>query len=270
MAAADLLCDAPVTLIAGPEEYLFGEEKALLEVIEGNDPLPRWLPPYLHGLFATTPQEGWGGSGPAGRGSRPRRLEPDARQQRRVARRRAPDPDARRRLVPRASGRRTRRARCIATVVGDVAHAGYAEVEPGITLGELIERVGGGVAPGRTREGRALGSLEPRAHRRRTRRAREPRRPGRGRRAASGRPASSSTTTRAACSRSRGWCRASSTSSRAASAGRASSAAARSPAASTRSARARGESLDFEIIGQRLRDVTEPNPLLPRARRNSA
>src|SRR6185295_171230 len=66
MAAAGLLCDAPVSLIGGPEEYLFGEEKALLEVIEGNEPMPRWLPPYLHGLFATTPQEGWSaGVGPA-------------------------------------------------------------------------------------------------------------------------------------------------------------------------------------------------------------
>src|SRR5476649_1793733 len=64
MSDASLLCDAPVTLIGGPEEYLFGEEKALLEVIEGNDPMPRWLPPYVHGLYATTPQEGWsGGSG---------------------------------------------------------------------------------------------------------------------------------------------------------------------------------------------------------------
>src|SRR5690242_11061359 len=59
MREADLLCDAPVSLVGGPEEYLFGEEKALLEVIEGNEPLPRWLPPYLHGLYATTPQEGW-------------------------------------------------------------------------------------------------------------------------------------------------------------------------------------------------------------------
>ncbi len=65
MASADLLGDAPVSLVGGPEEYLFGEEKALLEVIEGNDPMPRWLPPYLHGLFATTPQEGWSaGVGP--------------------------------------------------------------------------------------------------------------------------------------------------------------------------------------------------------------
>jgi NADH-quinone oxidoreductase subunit F len=51
--------DQPINLVAGPEEYLFGEEKALLEVIEGNDPLPRWLPPYLHGLFADAPQLGW-------------------------------------------------------------------------------------------------------------------------------------------------------------------------------------------------------------------
>ncbi len=51
--------DLPVHIVTGPEEYLFGEEKALLEVIEGNEPLPRWLPPYLHGLFATVPQMGW-------------------------------------------------------------------------------------------------------------------------------------------------------------------------------------------------------------------
>ena len=43
----------------GPDEYLFGEEKALLEVIEGHDPLPRLLPPYEHGLFATDIQTGW-------------------------------------------------------------------------------------------------------------------------------------------------------------------------------------------------------------------
>src|SRR3954466_2852241 len=66
MAAANLLCDAPVTLVGGPEEYLFGEEKAMLEVIEGNEPMPRWLSPYVHGLFATTPQEGWSaGVGPS-------------------------------------------------------------------------------------------------------------------------------------------------------------------------------------------------------------
>lgn len=57
--AAGLVGDLTVNIVTGPEEYLFGEEKALLEVIEGHEPLPRWLPPYMHGLFATAPQLGW-------------------------------------------------------------------------------------------------------------------------------------------------------------------------------------------------------------------
>ncbi|WP_370326102.1 NADH-ubiquinone oxidoreductase-F iron-sulfur binding region domain-containing protein [Euzebya sp.] len=42
-----------VELVTGPDEYLFGEEKAMLEVIEGKNPMPRILPPYMQGLFAT-------------------------------------------------------------------------------------------------------------------------------------------------------------------------------------------------------------------------
>ncbi|MBW3601753.1 MAG: NADH-quinone oxidoreductase subunit F [Actinobacteria bacterium] len=42
-----------VHLVPGPDEYLFGEEKAMLEVIEGKLPLPRILPPYMQGLYAT-------------------------------------------------------------------------------------------------------------------------------------------------------------------------------------------------------------------------
>jgi NADH:ubiquinone oxidoreductase subunit F (NADH-binding) len=44
-----------IEVVLGPDEYLFGEEKALLEVIEGNLPLPRVLPPYLEGLFRHPP-----------------------------------------------------------------------------------------------------------------------------------------------------------------------------------------------------------------------
>ena len=40
-----MLGDLKVSIVEGPEEYLFGEEKALLEVIEGRDPLPTLLPP---------------------------------------------------------------------------------------------------------------------------------------------------------------------------------------------------------------------------------
>jgi NADH-quinone oxidoreductase subunit F len=51
MAARDLIGPVPIELVTGPDEYLFGEEKALLEVIEGNDPLPRVVPPWMEGLF---------------------------------------------------------------------------------------------------------------------------------------------------------------------------------------------------------------------------
>lgn len=55
MTAAGVFEDLEITVVEGPGEYLFGEEKALLEVIEGNDPLPReaHYPPYELGLFAT-------------------------------------------------------------------------------------------------------------------------------------------------------------------------------------------------------------------------
>jgi NADH-quinone oxidoreductase subunit F len=42
-----------IRIVPGPDEYLFGEEKAMLEVIEGKLPMPRILPPYEQGLFAT-------------------------------------------------------------------------------------------------------------------------------------------------------------------------------------------------------------------------
>jgi NADH-quinone oxidoreductase subunit F len=150
MSDANLLGDAPVSLIAGPEEYLFGEEKALLEVIEGNDPMPRWLPPYLHGLFATTPQEGWS-AGPgtidaddaALVGSNPTlvtNVETLAN---------VPLIMTRGAEWYRTIGTRETPGPLICTVVGDVTHAGFAEVEPGTTVRELIDRVGGGVRAGR-------------------------------------------------------------------------------------------------------------------------
>ncbi len=53
MSAAGLMGDLPVGVAEGPDDYLFGEEKAMLEVIEGNDALPRLYPPYVRGLYAT-------------------------------------------------------------------------------------------------------------------------------------------------------------------------------------------------------------------------
>jgi NADH-quinone oxidoreductase subunit F len=51
MGERDLLGAVPMHLHLGPDEYLFGEEKALMEVLEGKDPMPRMMPPYMLGLF---------------------------------------------------------------------------------------------------------------------------------------------------------------------------------------------------------------------------
>ena len=50
MSEAGWLHDLDVELVLGPSSYLFGEETALLEVIEGRQPFPRVTPPYRRGL----------------------------------------------------------------------------------------------------------------------------------------------------------------------------------------------------------------------------
>ena len=56
MAAAGWGRASDVRIAPGPDEYLFGEESAMLEVVEGKLPMPRILPPYQQGLFATMQQ----------------------------------------------------------------------------------------------------------------------------------------------------------------------------------------------------------------------
>jgi len=53
MAAAGYTGADRIRIAPGPDEYLFGEESAMLEVVEGKLPLPRIMPPYMTGLFAT-------------------------------------------------------------------------------------------------------------------------------------------------------------------------------------------------------------------------
>ncbi len=53
MDAAGMVDDVEIRLVEGPDDYLFGVETGMLEVIEGRDPLPRLVPPYVQGL--TTP-----------------------------------------------------------------------------------------------------------------------------------------------------------------------------------------------------------------------
>jgi NADH-quinone oxidoreductase subunit F len=149
MSEAGLVGDVPITLVTGPEEYLFGEEKALLEVIEGEDPLPRLFPPYIHGLFTAMPQMGWS----AGIDLSSDGLEIPSSNPTLVN-----NVETLANVVPilgrgaewyRSMGTAESPGVAICTVVGDVQHAGVAEVELGTSLREVIDRIGGGPRPGR-------------------------------------------------------------------------------------------------------------------------
>ncbi len=152
MAAAGLLAGMAVRVVTGPEEYLFGEEKALLEVIEGNDPLPRWMPPYLHGLFATAPQLGWEAHDPEaghrGEHSSNPTVVNNVETLANVAHILAKGAEWFRTMgTPESPGT------VICTVVGDTEHPGVVEVELGTPLRSVLEHCG---APLPGREVRAV------------------------------------------------------------------------------------------------------------------
>ena len=146
---AGICQDCAISVVAGPDEYLFGEEKAMLEVIEGKDPLPRLLPPYEHGLFATSPQTGWSAS-PADRGS-----ESGDAANPTVVNNVETLSHAAHILASgadwfRSMGTDESPGTIVCTVVGDTARADVAEVPMGTPLRNVIELIGGGPRPGRT------------------------------------------------------------------------------------------------------------------------
>ena len=144
--SAGICTDCKVTIVAGPDEYLFGEEKAMLEVIEGKPPLPRWFPPYEHGLFATAPQLGWEATPRSGSGGGPNpTLVNNVETLANVAHILARGPDWFRSMgTPESPGT------IVATVVGDVVAPDVGEVELGTPLRAVIDAVGSGVTQGRT------------------------------------------------------------------------------------------------------------------------
>ena len=155
--------DVEVSIVGGPEEYLFGEEKALLEVIEGEDPLPRQFPPYVYGLFTTSPQMGWSAGQSLERrdeGANPtlvNNVETLAN---------VPAIVSRGAEWFRSIGTSESPGTVLCTISGDTARHGVEEFEMGTPVGEIIETIGGGVAGGRIRSLPALRRVQPGAPRR--------------------------------------------------------------------------------------------------------
>ncbi len=137
-------------IVEGPDHYLFGEETGMLEVIEGEDPLPRHLPPYQYGLFTTSPQLGWSAGADASSGS-----ALDERSNASLVNN--VETYAHVALVMRhgaewysALGTAESPGPTIVTISGDVRRPVVAEIELGQPLGQVIEELAGGVARGRT------------------------------------------------------------------------------------------------------------------------
>ncbi len=146
--AAGIGGDRTVTIVAGPEEYLFGEEKAMLEVIEGKPPLPRWFPPYEQGLFAASPQIGWE-AGPHGDEDRTDEANPTLVNNVETLAN-VPHILANGADWFRSMGTAEAPGTIVATVVGDVMTPGVGEVEIGTPLRTIVDDIGGGVGPERT------------------------------------------------------------------------------------------------------------------------
>lgn len=159
MTAADLVGEVPIRLVPGPEEYLFGEEKALLEVVEGKDPLPRLLPPYIHGLFSTVPQMGWTATEQRPGHAGPHESNPTVVNNAETLSN-----------VPhiltngadwfRSMGTPDSPGTIVVTIVGDVPRPLVVEVEMGTPLAEVLEQAGGPL-PGRAFKAAFSGVANP-------------------------------------------------------------------------------------------------------------
>ena len=143
MEAAGLTAGVEFELVAGPDHYLLGEETGLLQVIEGEEPLPRWAPPYLQGLFATGPQAGWS-SAPKKDAEPPDKANPtlvnNVETLSSVPQILALGPE-----WYRSMGTEESPGPIVCTVVGDVVRPTVVEVEMGTPLIELIDGHAGGL-----------------------------------------------------------------------------------------------------------------------------
>jgi len=133
----------------GPDAYLYGEETALLEVIDGREPFPRVAPPWRHGID----EIGDGAStanelrlGPAEGGNElPPTLVNNLETISNLPGIAANGPEWFREVGTEQSP-----GTIVVTVSGAVQRDGVAELAMGTTLRDAIKIVGGGVRIGRT------------------------------------------------------------------------------------------------------------------------
>lgn len=123
-----------LTVFEGPDEYLYGEESALLETIDGRWPFPRVVPTFRRGLATAA-----GPDDPV-TPALVNNTETLANVARIVARGPA---------WFRTMGTEESPGTMVCTITGNTRYHGVGEVPLGTPLREVIEDVGGGPRPGR-------------------------------------------------------------------------------------------------------------------------
>ncbi len=143
-----------LVVFEGPDEYLYGEETALLETIAGRHPFPRIAPPFRRGVREVVETQGDANTGSglsahvemAGdseENDAPPALVDNLETMANVA-----HILARGATWFRSEGTRDSPGTIVCTVSGAVEHAGVGEVMMGTTLREAIQAIGGGPRPG--------------------------------------------------------------------------------------------------------------------------
>jgi NADH:ubiquinone oxidoreductase subunit F (NADH-binding) len=139
-----------LTVFEGPDEYLYGEETALLETLDGRYPFPRIAPPYRRGITEVVEHADDVGSGsglsahvemavPGGETGAPPTLVNNVETLANIPR-----------IVSRGAdwfrteGTEGSPGTVVCTVTGSTRRAGVGEVLMGTPLREMIDIVGGG------------------------------------------------------------------------------------------------------------------------------
>jgi NADH-quinone oxidoreductase subunit F len=146
--------DIALEIFEGPDEYLYGEETALLEAIDGRYPFPRLAPPYRRGLrsaaerHAGTPVGLTSAAkvdmaGPQVEQEAPPALIDNVETLANVPR-----------IISRGAdwfrtvGTKDSPGTIVCTITGSTRRHGVAEVMMGTPLRQVIESIGGGARPG--------------------------------------------------------------------------------------------------------------------------
>lgn len=149
-----------LSIVRGPDAYLFGEETALLEVVAGRQPFPRVAPPYRRGLDDRS--DAAGGAAAAaelaveGVETVPATLVNNVETLANIPAIVVNGADEFRRL-----GTVDSPGTIVCTISGQTARDGVGEVEMGTSLGAVIDHIGGGATADRELVGALSGAANP-------------------------------------------------------------------------------------------------------------